>query len=121
MEDKELKDIFATYRPRLSSAEDFTSQLQRRIEAVERVREYVECRHRRYRKLLVAAFAFGLVVGIGVVIYLATNPVIVSRMMNILSWEWGSIPDISVIELLPVAVLAFVASVVVLLPLVSRR
>ena len=121
MEDKFLKDIFAAFQPRLSSAEGFTSQLQRRIEAVESVREYVEQSHRHYRQLLMVAFALGLIVGIGVVVYLATNPAIISRVMDILSWEWGSVPTVGVVELLPVVALIVVASVVVLLPLLSRR
>jgi uncharacterized membrane protein len=121
MEDKFLKDKFAAFQPRLSSAEDFTSQLERRIEAVESVREYVEQSHRHYRQLLMLAFAFGLIVGIGVVVYLATNPVVVSRLISILSWEWDDVPAINVVDFLPVVTLIILASVVAIVPFLSRR
>ena len=121
MEDKFLKDKFAAFQPRLSSAEDFTSQLERRIEAIESVREYVESRHRHYRQLLMLAFAFGLIVGIGVVVYLATNPAIISRVMDILSWEWDDVLAINVVDFLPVVTLIILASVVAMVPFLSRR
>lgn len=121
MEDKFLKDRFAAFQPRLSSAEDFTSQLERRIEAIESVREYVESRHRHYRQLFMVAFAFGLIVGIGVVVYLATNPAIISRVMDILSWEWDDVLAINVVDFLPVVTLIILASVVAMVPFLSRR
>lgn len=121
MEDKFLKDRFAAFQPRLSSAEDFTSQLERRIEAIESVREYVESRHRHYRQLLMVAFVVGLMAGVGAMIYLATNPVVVSRLISILSWEWDDVPAINVVDFLPVVTLIILASVVAMVPFLSRR
>ena len=76
MEDKFLKDRFAAFQPRLSSAEDFTLQLERRIEAIESVREYVESRHRHYRQLIIVAFVVGLMAGVGAMIYLDRKSVV---------------------------------------------
>ncbi|MCM1371593.1 MAG: hypothetical protein NC113_00555 [Bacteroides sp.] len=61
--DKDLRQIFDDYRPKLKGEENFMEQLDRRLDAIEYVRQMQAKEQRRNRYATLCAFACGLVVG----------------------------------------------------------
>lgn len=60
-----LEQIFAGYQPDLGDSGEFMAALERRLEAVEYIRQMQEAQVRRYRMMVVAALVAGLVLGGG--------------------------------------------------------
>ena len=63
MEDDKLKNLFAGFQPPLSSDREFMRSLERRLEAVEMVREHLAAERSRNRKAVVIAAMVGFVAG----------------------------------------------------------
>lgn len=85
MEDKFIRDIFSSYNPSMGSSEQYMVRLEKRLEAVEYVKQYANSRRRYYRLLVMAAFVIGLILGVGSAIYLWTNPKVTFSFMDIIS------------------------------------
>lgn len=70
MKDTELEDLFARYQPALGDPKEYMTQLSKKLEAVEYVKQYKNAQARRYRRVLVFVFIAGIITG-GVSIMLA--------------------------------------------------
>lgn len=61
--DKDLEELFAAHRPTFDDGDAFMQRLNRRLDAVEYLRQYEEANLRRYRCGMVAALVLGVVMG----------------------------------------------------------
>ena len=61
--DKALEELFLAQKPHFDDKADFMSALNRRLDAVEYVRQHQEATIRRYKMAMVIAFAVGVVSG----------------------------------------------------------
>lgn len=61
--DKSLEKIFLTCKPAFDDQDIFLQKLERKLDAVEFIKQYEETRLRRYKYAMIAAFVLGLVSG----------------------------------------------------------
>lgn len=70
--DKALEDLFLTNRPTFNDNEAFLSALNKRLDAVEFIKQYQEKKNRQYRHYMIAALAIGIVIGCGMMVFALT-------------------------------------------------
>lgn len=70
--DKALEDLFLTNRPTFDDNEAFLSALNKRLDAVEFIKQYQEKKNRQYRHYMIAALAIGIVIGCGMMVFALT-------------------------------------------------
>lgn len=63
IKDKELEQLFLAHRPTFDDKDEFMVRLERKLDAVEYLRQYEEANLRRYKYAMVATFVLGIVVG----------------------------------------------------------
>ena len=63
-EKDELRQLFAEFNPRMPGETDFVARLERRLSAIEDVRERSRLHFRRMKRAIVAAALFGVFVGV---------------------------------------------------------
>ena len=61
--DKSLEKIFLTCKPAFDDQDIFLQKLERKLDAVEFIKQYEETRLRHYKYAMIAAFVLGLVSG----------------------------------------------------------
>lgn len=61
--DKSLEKIFLTCKPAFDDQDIFLQKLERKLDAVEFIKQYEETRLRNYKYAMIAAFVLGLVSG----------------------------------------------------------
>ena len=61
--DKSLEKIFLTQKPVVNDQDIFLQKLERKLEAVEFIKQYEEAHLRRYKYAMIAAFVLGIVSG----------------------------------------------------------
>ena len=61
--DKELEDLFLAQKPHFDDSEDFMASLNKRLDAVEYVKQHQEATIRRYKLIMVLAFVVGIISG----------------------------------------------------------
>ena len=61
--DKELEELFLAQQPHFDDNEAFTASLNKRLDAVEYVKQHQEATIRRYKRAMVAAFVVGIISG----------------------------------------------------------
>lgn len=61
--DKSLEKIFLTQKPVFDDQDIFLQKLERKLEAVEFIKQYEETHLRRYKYAMIAAFVLGIVSG----------------------------------------------------------
>lgn len=61
--DKSLEKIFLTQKPVFNDQDIFLQKLERKLEAVEFIKQYEESHLRRYKYAMIAAFVLGIVSG----------------------------------------------------------
>lgn len=79
--DKALEDLFLANRPTFDDNEAFLSALNKRLDAVEFIKQYQEKKNRQYRHYMIAALAIGIVIGCGMMVFALTMQPI-SLQMN---------------------------------------
>lgn len=72
--DKTLEKLFLTQQPHFDDQADFMATLNRRLDAVEYVRQHQEATLRRYKLAMVAAFVVGLVSGAVTLAFVLSMP-----------------------------------------------
>ena len=72
--DKTLEDLFLAARPSFDDNEQFMASLNRRLDAVEFLKQHEEATHRRYRQCMIVAFVLGIVLGGGAAAFILTLP-----------------------------------------------
>ena len=59
--DKELEDLFLSLHPHFDDKEKFMAQIERKLDAVEYLRQYEKTNLRHYKYAIVAAFVMGVI------------------------------------------------------------
>ena len=89
--DKALEDLFLAQKPQFEDSEAFMTSLNKRLDAVEYIKQHQAATIRRYKMALVAAFVVGIISGIVTIIYMLSMPAEVPLFTfqvetGILSW-----------------------------------
>ena len=72
--DKELKELFLAQKPHFDDNEAFMASLQKRLDAVEYVKQHQEASIRRYKWAMVAAFVVGIISGAITIAFVLSLP-----------------------------------------------
>ena len=72
--DKDLEDLFLTQKPQFDDNESFMASLNKRLDAVEYIKQHQEATIRRYKMALVAAFVVGIISGGITIAFLLSRP-----------------------------------------------
>ncbi len=72
--DNTLEELFRDYRPELADSNLFMERLQRKMEAVEYIRQVQEQQTRRYRSAILAAFVLGILAGCLLFVFILSVP-----------------------------------------------
>ena len=72
--DKALEDLFLAQKPHFDDQTDFMAALNRRLDAVEYVRQHQEATLRRYKMAMAAAFVIGIVSGAATLAFVLSMP-----------------------------------------------
>ena len=73
--DKELEELFLAKQPHFDDNEDFMASLNKRLDAVEYVKQHQEATIRRYKWAMVAAFVVGIISGAVTIAFVLSMPV----------------------------------------------
>ena len=73
--DKALEDLFLAQKPHFDDSEDFMASLNKRLDAVEYIKQHQEATIRRYKMALVVAFVVGIISGGVTIVYMLSMPV----------------------------------------------
>ena len=72
--DKALEELFLAQKPQFDDSETFMTSLNKRLDAVEYIKQHQEATIRRYKMALVAAFVVGIISGIVSIVFMLTMP-----------------------------------------------
>ena len=73
--DKALEELFLAQKPQFDDSEAFMESLNKRLDAVEYIKQHQEATIRRYKMALVAAFVVGIISGGITIVYMLSTPV----------------------------------------------
>ena len=72
--DKALEELFLAARPTFDDGGAFIARLEKRLDAVEYLKQHEEASLRRYRYAMLAAFVLGVILGGGVIAVMLAMP-----------------------------------------------
>lgn len=72
--DKELEELFLSQQPHFDDNEAFMASLNKRLDAVEYVKQHQEATIRRYKWAMVAAFVVGIISGAITIAFMLSMP-----------------------------------------------
>ena len=72
--DKELEELFLAQQPHFDDNEAFMASLNKRLDAVEYVKQHQEATNRRYKWAMVAAFVVGIISGAITIAFVLSLP-----------------------------------------------
>jgi len=72
--DKALEDLFLAQKPQFDDNEAFMASLNKRLDAVEYIKQHQEATIRRYKMALVVAFVVGIINGAVTIAFLLSTP-----------------------------------------------
>lgn len=72
--DKALEELFLAARPTFDDGDAFIARLEKRLDAVEYLKQHEEVCLRRYRYAMLAAFVLGVILGGGVIAVMLAMP-----------------------------------------------
>ena len=76
MEQKDtLQELFNGYTPNLGQEDLFMQRLEKKLQAVEYIKQMHDRQFRRYRCAIIAAFLMGVIVSGGLLVYIMDNPI----------------------------------------------
>ena len=89
--DQALEKLFLAQKPQFDDNEAFMASLNKRLDAVEYIKQHQAATIRRYKMALVAAFVVGIISGVVTIIYMLSMPAEVPLFTfqietGILSW-----------------------------------
>ena len=73
--DKALEDLFLAQKPQFDDSKAFMASLNKRLDAVEYIKQHQEATIRRYKMALVVAFVVGIISGAVTIVYMLSTPV----------------------------------------------
>ncbi len=74
IKDKFLEEVFLTQKPKFDDQADFMNKLNKRLDAVEFIKQYQETTIRRYKMAIVVAFVVGIISGGVTIAYILSTP-----------------------------------------------
>ena len=72
--DKAIEDLFLAQKPHFDDSESFMTSLNKRLDAVEYIKQHQEATIRRYKISLVVAFVVGIISGAITVAFVLSAP-----------------------------------------------
>lgn len=76
MEQKDtLQKLFNGYTPGFGQEDLFMQHLEKKLQAVEYIKQMQDRQLRRYRNAIIAAFLMGMIVSGGLLVYIMDNPI----------------------------------------------
>ena len=72
--DKALEELFLAHKPQYDDEIDFMVALNKRLDAVEYIKQHQEATLRRYKIAMVAAFIVGIISSAATITFLLTTP-----------------------------------------------
>lgn len=72
--DKALEDLFLAQKPQFDDSEAFMESLNKRLDAVEYIKQHQEATIRHYKMALVVAFVVGIISGAVTIAFLLSTP-----------------------------------------------
>ena len=72
--DKALEDLFLAQKPQFDDREAFMTSLNKRLDAVEYIKQHQEATIRRYKMALVVAFVVGIISGAVTIAFVLSTP-----------------------------------------------
>ena len=72
--DKALEDLFLAQKPQFDDREAFMTSLNKRLDAVEYIKQHQEATIRRYKMALVVAFVVGIISGAVTIAFVLSVP-----------------------------------------------
>ena len=72
--DQTLEDLFLAQKPQFDDSDAFMASLNKRLDAVEYIKQHQEATIRRYKMALVVAFVVGIISGIVTIVYMLSMP-----------------------------------------------
>ena len=72
--DQALEDLFLAQKPQFDDSEAFMDSLNKRLDAVEYVKQHQEVTIRRYKMAVVVAFIVGIISGAITIAYILSTP-----------------------------------------------
>lgn len=72
--DKALEELFLAQKPMFDDQDAFMQKLERRLEAVEFIKQHEEANLRRYKYAMIATFVMGLLSGSALFAFVLTTP-----------------------------------------------
>ena len=72
--DKTLEDFFLAQKPQFDDNEAFMASLNKRLDAVEYIKQHQEATIRRYKMALVVAFVVGIISGAVTIAFVLSTP-----------------------------------------------
>lgn len=75
--DKALEDLFLAQKPQFDDSKAFMASLNKRLDAVEYIKQHQEATIRHYKMALVVAFVVGIISGAVTIAFLLSTPAVV--------------------------------------------
>ena len=75
--DKALEDLFLAQKPQFDDREAFMASLNKRLDAVEYIKQHQEATIRRYKMALVVAFVVGIISGAVTIAFVLSTPAVI--------------------------------------------
>ena len=75
--DQTLEDLFLAQKPQFDDSDAFMASLNKRLDAVEYIKQHQEATIRRYKMALVVAFVVGIISGAVTIAFVLSTPVAV--------------------------------------------
>ena len=75
--DKALEDLFLAQQPHFDDNEAFMTSLNKRLDAVEYIKQHQEATIRRYKMALVVAFVVGIISGAVTIAFVLSTPAVI--------------------------------------------
>ena len=72
--DKALEELFLAQKPQFDDSEAFMSSLNKRLDAIEYIKQHQEATIRRYKMAMVVAFVVGIISGGITIVFLLSTP-----------------------------------------------
>ena len=72
--DKALEELFLAQKPQFDDSEAFMTSLNKRLDAVEYIKQHQEATIRHYKMALVVAFVVGIISGAVTIVFLLSTP-----------------------------------------------
>ena len=88
--DKALEDLFLAKKPQFDDSEAFMASLNKRLDAVEYIKQHQEVTIRRYKMALVVAFVVGIISGGITIAFLLSTPAAVPLFTFQVETSWLS-------------------------------